>query len=497
MKKIKLMIATMLSAIALVFAAVFSVSVNAASGVNITFPYNASEDTNSSYTKNVEAFGDSNLGILTYALDNEVSTAVAIGTYTKGFSTTSNTSDKKYVKFTNKNTSASIDVNVMVAACDSSSPRKFYSTTATFGTNTVTTSTSNAVSISSRISPSSDVILYINSRRVVIYSISYDVVSSNNYSATFSLNGGTGTAPSDIVVSKNADDKTITLPSTSATKAGYLFAGWSNGDSNDSNNPYSAGDSYELTKDTTFTAVWSINLTPISSEWYYEFTSATGNGEEILVEGGTLYSGSSLKMQAATHIYFKTSKKFKIRFTFDDYQISNGFKINNVKKTIDSTTFTFEDFFEAGDFEITRADGEDRLIRIDFIDPIADDATISVDAEKNSDSTELRFITTLEGVELSKVQSIELVLWKDSVADSNKNKGHLLMTSVYSSISNADPSSSYAGGTNIYYGIVKISDADNFVGSITTIYFNTIVTYTDGSTASMATAKSFAVSQLQ
>ena len=121
-------------------------------------------------------------------------------------------------------------------------------------------------------------------------------------------------------------------------------------------------------------------------------------------------------------------------------------------------------------------------------------AKITVTAEKNSDASQLRFITKLEGVELSKVASIELVLYKGSVAEANRNKGNLYMTSVYTSITNSTESCETA--TNTYYGIVKLTNAQSLKVATSTLYFNAIVTYTDGSQATMDYIKTFATSTL-
>ena len=77
--------------------------------------------------------------------------------------------------------------------------------------------------------------------------------SPEQYTVSFDRNGGTGTAPSDIVCDKNSS---ITLPTGDGLeKAGYSFAGW-----NDGNGTLVAGSSYTPSRSITLAAVW--NATP-------------------------------------------------------------------------------------------------------------------------------------------------------------------------------------------------------------------------------------------
>ena len=74
--------------------------------------------------------------------------------------------------------------------------------------------------------------------------------STTTYTATFNLNGGSGTAPEPLSATAG---NSITLPSCSATMRDKMFAGWKTAD-NDT--VYQAGDSYPMTADTNFYAVW-------------------------------------------------------------------------------------------------------------------------------------------------------------------------------------------------------------------------------------------------
>ena len=74
-------------------------------------------------------------------------------------------------------------------------------------------------------------------------------VTAASYTVLF--NGGEnveGVAPTqNAVVSQTV----ITLPENTFTKAGFVFAGWSDG-----KNTYNAGSEYTVTENVTFTAVW-------------------------------------------------------------------------------------------------------------------------------------------------------------------------------------------------------------------------------------------------
>jgi uncharacterized repeat protein (TIGR02543 family) len=72
------------------------------------------------------------------------------------------------------------------------------------------------------------------------------------FAITYSLNGGTGaSAPTQGALSSS---DTFTVQSTSATKAGYSFGGWSNG-----TNTYQANASYNMTTtNVTLTAIWNV-----------------------------------------------------------------------------------------------------------------------------------------------------------------------------------------------------------------------------------------------
>lgn len=151
------------------------------------------------------------------------------------------------------------------------------------------------------------------------------------------------------------------------------------------------------------------------------------------------------------------------------------------------------DVTSTGEYNIG-SNGGVYIYAIIFTPYISNDATTTVDVEKSGD--EVRFITTVSGVEIANIKSLELVLWKNEVLDENKNANNLQMTTLYTSVINA--TKTYNGGTNIYYGIVKIYDVSNLKArSINKLCFNVIVTFQDNSTKSMDNALEFEIKDIE
>jgi len=106
-----------------------------------------------------------------------------------------------------------------------------------------------------------------------------------NYTVTFNINGGTGTAPAAQAVNPGG---TTTLPgNTGFSRTGYTFSGWNTNSSGTGTN-YTAGDSYEPSSAAvTLYAKWTANTYTIS----------------YLDVGGGTFSGTHGTNPPASHTY--------------------------------------------------------------------------------------------------------------------------------------------------------------------------------------------------
>lgn len=92
------------------------------------------------------------------------------------------------------------------------------------------------------------------------YSVPWRLDYYRRYSITYNANNGSG-APG--VQYFYADNTTVTLSTTTPTRAHYTFLGWST-DSNADSASYSSGNSYSFSGDTTLYAVWKINTVTLT-----------------------------------------------------------------------------------------------------------------------------------------------------------------------------------------------------------------------------------------
>ena len=191
MKKIKILIATMLSAIVLVFAAVFGGSVNAAG----TVLYDSTTDSNISYTKEIQinTIAADVFKLESIGMDATVETVSSVKYLFFG---TSSADGKKGFKVSNLSNNKSYEITLSIYATDSNKNPKG-GDTINFGANTVTSSKDNTVNISSIIAPSESSILYVstNNRRMLLKTVTYE--EKTTYSISYNANGH-GTAPSTV-----------------------------------------------------------------------------------------------------------------------------------------------------------------------------------------------------------------------------------------------------------------------------------------------------------
>jgi len=109
-----------------------------------------------------------------------------------------------------------------------------------------------------------------------------------NYTVTFNVNNGTGTAPSAQTV---ASDTSITLPSGNGlTRSGYTFGGWNTSSAGTGTN-YNAGSSYTPTGNVTLYAKWLTNYT-------VTFNANSGTGTAPSAQ--TVTSGTSITLPSGS-----------------------------------------------------------------------------------------------------------------------------------------------------------------------------------------------------
>ena len=138
------------------------------------------------------------------------------------------------------------------------------------------------------------------------YAIVYSTISAkpNNskYTVSFSINGGSGTAPSVIT---EYNGTVITLPDAGdLTKSGYSFGGWNTSSSGAGTN-YNAGSSYTVNGNVTLYAKWNVLCTVT-----FDSNGGTGTVSSISAGSGsyiTIPSGSGLTKSGYGFICWNTS----------------------------------------------------------------------------------------------------------------------------------------------------------------------------------------------
>ena len=101
----------------------------------------------------------------------------------------------------------------------------------------------------------------------------YAVWNGNNYTVTYSANGGTGTTAATTVTYPTQ----ATLSNNGFNRIGYHFVGWA-ANSDATTAQYQAGDKMTVTGDITLYAVWTMNKYDIA----FNGTDGTGTGPEII-----------------------------------------------------------------------------------------------------------------------------------------------------------------------------------------------------------------------
>jgi len=234
MKKIKILIASMLSAIVLVFAAVFGGNVKAA---NSTF-YNANDAEAGEIASGENIASDDRLAMITYGSTSTVSTSYLTGDYTKSLHYDSGSNATHGIKFENKSKTTGLVIHVTMAAYDSGTSRKSnpirFSKDGSLSNVVGTSSSSSTVTVDLNLSASTDSEIAsgvlcccdiktdgspTNSRRMAIYEVTYTYTAADDKEISFYDGDSKLTA---IGYSMGATIDYV--PTTNKTN--YYFDGW-------------------------------------------------------------------------------------------------------------------------------------------------------------------------------------------------------------------------------------------------------------------------------
>ncbi len=485
MKKLKVLIASMVGAIALVFACVVGTSVHADG--EPSFPYLASNDTRTGdITANTIIASDSNLEMVNTDGKSKVVTTsgLLLGDYSAGVSAQSNGHGFTFIV---KN---DITLTIKFGVVDSSNK---YAGTYNFGAiSSGDVSDSSVNTITENISgKDSNVTVKLtgkdskgSNRRIIVYEVTYTSYVSTTYTATFSFNGGSGTAIPNVVKNKSDSvaDRTISLPTTDAAKTAFKFVGWSNGDSNDSNNPYKAGDNYVLTKDVQFSAVWDLNVEYLPSNYSYTFESLDSNSY-IAIEGGLMHE-NGIKTTADLTISFELACANTITLTFDNYNLGskNKIKIDNTSYAVSTTELAVE--LSAGVHKIERDNKEFRLVSISSAPMITDSvtATLYKQFDKNTNPTMLRLMGKIEGIAYADYENISNVLMEfDFNNGTSTTSKSAYCYKLYKSIKTLDGSLDADEDGKTMYVVLTISGLEKY-SSMSFTNVKMTITFSDGST---------------
>lgn len=510
--KLKALVAGTLGVCAMAMVGV--AKVNAAS---IEF-YNANNDTaDKVYDKNVELeIGDTSVLTLTsYATNATVSTSAALGIYTQGLHYNANSSSTKCFKITNK-TDSTLKVTVEVAARDSSS---FKSATAYFGTNTVTTSTSDVTEISTTINASEIANLYADSRRIVIYSIKYESgVSTHNVTIK--------DVKDNVILETAVEDGTCLDYTPAISSVDSVFDGYYTDSSCSTKFDVSTTITEDLvlyanfTSDTNYVVNNMYSLDNTITKYMYNKFGANVTISNDLEVTNTIYTVlNGCKMQTSSNIECigtngaasTTKQSVKIDIpssgTITTLMTVTGDSARNAQ-LLDSTganvtvtkgdsawdgtaasayeqrTLTYA--VEAGTYYLGGDNGM-RVFSVEFTPYISNDVTATFEAQYNAatdaDSTKLRFIGTIEGIayeDYANISSIQFTFTFNEVDRICK------VNKLYKAIENNGAAFKSAADNTMYvvYSLNNINKEAYKGLSLTNLKLT--LTFSDGSTKTVA-----------
>lgn len=526
MRKIKLLIASMIGAIALVFAAVIGTKVFAADAVDGTYSVTAEsfytyDSTKDPGTKrnpdNITA------GIFSWTSGTKTNNYADYGY--KGGSSTSNPTDLSWnheiiVGGTRKIT---VTIGTLASGQRAECTVYGYSENKTIKINGVSKTSTTKWEVTSATETitsgtSFDIDLVTN---YVLLQI--DVVISTNTSSTFyDVNYYDG---ENLVHTASVEEGTTTTAySYSGSRWGYDFVQWV--DSNDNPFDFDTPIDGDLNLYATY-AAWSSSVISDSNTLDlslmgkgYGIYGNTATGESTYVLTGTIYTvnsgntcfetttttvgdfgtssaaiktggslnnhknGISLTVSKAGTLTVWAKNGSSGSRTFALYEDGDTSKVEASASTSSLAGFTLE-ISKAGTYELGSADGSMWFYYISFEEEptIADDVTLAFDAQYNelatADSTKLRFIGTIDGVAYSDYANISKIEFSFTF----NGKGRTVEVSrLYKSIVNNETTIKAAGDNKMYviYQLNNINKTAYQGLALTNCKFT--VTFTDDST---------------
>ena len=498
-KKILLGVASVLTLGALF--AVTGVKVNAADSTVFT----ANDGTDGiEVAKNTNFINDSILQIQAKGAKASYGTSYALGDYDLGLWFSNNTTSSKGFMFTNTSTTDSIELTVTFGAFNSSTPVSVSSYFTTDESNTINTSTTSPVSLTTNLEAGASSFLVTTGRQTSLYEVSYS----------------TGAVYHDVTINDNDSEISKSIKDGEYLAAlddmyGYAFGGYFYDEEFESSFDY---ENESISDDLVLYAKWIsngyfTNDYKLTTSCIHPFATEVGSSTAIasdikLNHIFTVLSGckgytSGDGAIATNGGVSETQKGIKIDLT----HISSGtLKVNiacggNSKrsvKLIDSSKNAVvassgnvdwpsesDDWYTARDIEYPidnpgvyylGGDNGMRVFSVEFVEtkPMNDNTTASVFAEKNTSGDTLRFVGTLSGItNLDNVTSVELILKKDGVA----SKKQIFLTTCYTSVSGSSQACEASDGT--YYVIYRLKGITGIEGKMSK---QLKITFADGST---------------
>ena len=515
MRKIKFLIASMVGAIALVFACVLGTRVDAAT----TMLYDATSDTaGNTYSKNttINTVATNTFDLRSIGADVEVTTVSSTNYLFFG----TGSSSSKGFQIQNKSTTTNYTITFSVLATDSG---KGIKTGATFTFNgTEVTSASTAVEVSAVLSASSTAMLYVNSsRRILLKSVTSEEALVDTYSVTY-MDGSL----------KLKDETVVSGSSISYTpvKYGYDLEGWYTDPSLDSQYKVNTS-TYTVTGDVTLYANWTEWTNTGITEYTLTNSAitkiATGLGDSSLSADlaltPSIYTAMSGVAMTTTNVTlpdetsgqltcFNTNGAVKtngngLKFTapangtLTAYIGSGGGSSRNIKftdgtdvleptsgsvavGTIEGARYTPVEIVYAVEEGTTYYLGGDNGVRIYYISfeaapaKVADSVTATLYKQFDNDTnpTKVRLIGKIEGIAPADYANIENVLME---FDFNGTHKSAYCHKLYRSVATLD--NSLVAGDNTMYVVLTIGGLDKYdTRSFTTVKMT--ITFSDDST---------------